>query len=153
MRRLMLLAAVASMGCVETYTRRSETRNWADGKILSATPGDKLIAYEDCAHSFVDSSLTALNAQQFEEWCSRHAGLSCQTSCRGFDLTYLGPAPAGKVLRLRYREYSNAMARPVFDADLLYDAEPGRVIVFRGIRLRIISASDEGITVEALPRR
>jgi hypothetical protein len=80
-----------------------------------------------------------------------HAGTDLEaTRGRRFDLLYEGVA-AG-VLRLSYREYSDNLARPAFMQELTYTLEAGGAtdVVFRGARLRVESASNEGISYEVV---
>ncbi len=49
-----------------------------------------------------------------------------------------------------YREFSNGVVRPVFDAIIEYDAQ-NPVIAFRELRFRVVSETPEVLTLEATP--
>lgn len=70
----------------------------------------------------------------------------------GFRRELLYDGLSGGIVRLGYREFINSLARPAFQQDLTYtlDQTGPTEVVFRGARLRIYSASNEGIDYEVL---
>lgn len=70
----------------------------------------------------------------------------------GFRRELLYDGLSSGVVRLGYREFINSMARPAFQQDLTYTLEPSgpTEVGFRGARLRIHSASNQGIDYEVI---
>lgn len=63
------------------------------------------------------------------------------------ELIYAGRA--GNVIRVAYKEYkgneSFYLARPAFFQELVYDLGSSDIIVFRGYRIKVLNANNEGI--------
>ena len=70
----------------------------------------------------------------------------------GFRYELLYQGISGNVVSLLYREYIDDLARPAFQQDLSYTlaAEGATEVSFRGTRLRIQSANNNGIRYEVL---
>lgn len=70
----------------------------------------------------------------------------------GFKYELLYQGISGNVIGLSYREYTENLIRPGFQQDLTYTLEPNgpTELVFRSIRLKVWSASNQAISYEVL---
>lgn len=59
-----------------------------------------------------------------------------------FEQEFIYNGRVGNALKFIYREYINDYARPAFTQDLRYDLSESETIGFRGLRIRIIKASN-----------
>jgi hypothetical protein len=77
---------------------------------------------------------------------------STNTAIQGFRYELLYQGISGNVVSLLYREFSNDLIRPAFQQDLTYTLEPEgpTEVSFRGTKLRIYSAGNNGISYEVL---
>ncbi len=68
-----------------------------------------------------------------------------------WELVYLGRGEG--TLRFSAREYAGGDARPVSQSDLSFDLSPSgaTIVAYRGIRIEISAATNEGITYQVLP--
>jgi hypothetical protein len=66
------------------------------------------------------------------------------------EITYSGKS--GNVIKLMYREYADDMARSALYQDLSYDLLESRLIVFKGLQVEIIEATNSGIRFKVVKR-
>lgn len=64
------------------------------------------------------------------------------------ELVYTGVSK--NVIFILYREFKDDFARPAFSQELKYDLSESRVVGFRGARLEIFEATNQGITYRVL---
>lgn len=62
-----------------------------------------------------------------------------------FQQTLIYSGKVGSKIKLGYREFSNNQARPAFNNDVEYDLAESKVIGYKGARLEVIEATNEGI--------
>ena len=68
-----------------------------------------------------------------------------ETNAENFQRTLFYKGKSGNQVFLDYREFKNNLAREAFTQELIFDLEQGNEIGFRGMRMRILSASNTGI--------
>jgi hypothetical protein len=56
----------------------------------------------------------------------------------------------GSTIKVAYREFGNDLARPAFSQELQYDLQQSDTIAFQAIRLKVLKATNEKISVMVL---
>lgn len=64
------------------------------------------------------------------------------------EIIYNGKTPTN--IKLLYREYVDDYARPAFYQDLVYDLAESQTIGFKGIKIKVIEATNSGITFSVI---
>lgn len=71
-------------------------------------------------------------------------------SDNSFQQTLIYSGKIGNKINIGYREYSSNLARPAFNNDVEYDLSESKEIGYKGALLRIIEATNQGITYKVL---
>lgn len=72
------------------------------------------------------------------------------SSENAFQQTLIYNGRVGSKINIGYREFYGSTARPAFNNNVEYDLTASDIIAYRGARLRIIEANNNGITYELL---
>ena len=63
-----------------------------------------------------------------------------------FQQSLLYSGRVGDHIKISYREFSGDMARPAYSNDVEYDLSSSDTVTYKGARLRVLKADNEGIT-------
>ena len=77
-------------------------------------------------------------------------GLVSFSANNNFKVEFIYNGRTGDEIKFIYREFINDLARPAFTQDLVYDLSADDVIGFKGMRLRVIEASNTSIEYSIL---
>jgi hypothetical protein len=123
-RAVVAIIAVGFAGCTAHYLKT----NYDVGQTIEATIGSPLLRVESGERNKYNPDVIM----------TKH------------ELQLIYGGMTGSIIKVAYREFGNDLARPAFSQELQYDLQQSDTIAFQAIRLKVLKATNEKISVMVL---